>query len=101
MSRAEKRAMKRNGLSDRDIRAIEDEKLYQEAFKKGMREASSILFYMTAYTINYKLSFGRDRLQRIMRAIYNNVDAFRTGHLTPEDYQDIKKQMHELGVKMI
>lgn len=98
MSRAEKRAMKRNGLSDRDIRAIELENAYQKGIKDGMKQSVEIVFYMAAYSINYKLGFGAKRLQEIMYAIYNNIDAFRTNHLDSADYVEIKRQMNKLGI---
>ena len=101
MGRAERRAMKKNGLSDRDIRAIELENAYQKGIKDGMKQSIEIVFYMAAYTINYKLGFGAKRLQQIMYSIYNNIDSFRTGHLEPEDYKEIKRQMNKLGVKMV
>lgn len=92
--------MQRNGLTNNDIRSIETEKVYQKGFKDGMQQSIEIVFYMTAYTINYKLGFGNKRLTEIMYAIYNNIDAFRTGHLEKIDYADIKAQMNKLGVKM-
>lgn len=98
MNRAERRRLACKGISDRDIRAIELEKAYQKGVTDGMKESVEIVFYMTAYTINYKLGFGAKRLQQIMFDIYNNIDAFRTEHLEKIDYAEIKKQMNKLGV---
>ena len=98
MNRTERRRLASKGFSDRDIRAIELEKAYQRGVKDGKLDAIEIMFYMTAYTLNYKLDFGAKRLQRVMYWIFNNIDSFRTGHLTREDYPDIKKKMNKLGV---
>ena len=100
INRSERRRLSNRGLSDRDIRTIELEKARQRGFKEGQLEAIEIIFYMTAYTINYKLGFGAKRLQKIMREIYDNIDSFRTGHLYQEDYPEIKKQMNELGINL-
>ena len=81
-------------------RQEEREEAFRNGFKAGMLEAVDIIFYMTAYTLNYKLDFGRKRLHRIMKDIYNNIDAFRTGHLQTEDFDTIKKQMQDLGVNI-
>lgn len=74
---------------------------YDEGFKSGMQHVVDITFYMTAYTLQYKLGFGKKRLQRIMRAIYNNIDAYRTENLTPEDYDTIVAEMRKkYGIKL-
>lgn len=68
--------------------------------KQGARTAIDMIMYMTAYTINYKLGFGRKRLGRIMYHIIDNIDAYNTGHLTHSDYEEIKKEMNKLGFYM-
>lgn len=71
----------------------------QEAYNEGVRDGSQnvidVTFYMVAYTLQYKLGFGKKRLQWIMKAIYNNIDCYRTGHLTPEDYDTIVGEMRD------
>ena len=73
MNRAERRRLKR--AEDKPPTTSVE---YETGYMNGMKEATEILFYMTAYTLQYKLEFGRDRLQRIMRNIFDNVDAYRT-----------------------
>lgn len=68
--------------------------------RQGVKTAIDMIMYMTAYTINYKLGFGKKRLARIMHHIIDNIDAYNTGHLTHEDYVEIKKQMNEMGFKI-
>lgn len=102
MNREESRKLKKQGMSEYSIRFIEQDRAYkrglEKGFKDGMSEAIDIMFYMTAYTLNYKLDFGKVRLTRTMRWIYNNIDSFRTGQLTVEDMDDIRKQMIDMGV---
>lgn len=66
MNRQERRKLEKNGLSKEQVRAIEHsnirEEAYERGFKAGMQESVDILFYMTAYTLNYKLDFGKKRL---------------------------------------
>lgn len=38
-----------------------------------------------AYTLRYVCGLGKKRLPEVMERIWNNVDAFRTGHLSIDD----------------
>ena len=62
MNREESRKLKKQGVSDYSIRLMEQDRAYkrglEKGFKDGMSEAVDIMFYMTAYTLNYKLEFG-------------------------------------------
>lgn len=100
MNRAERRRAEKQGVSKKAIidKTLQD--AYEQGYKAGMKQVVEITFYMVAYTINYKLGFGRKRLQDIMKAIYNNIDAYRTGHLEVADYDTIKEEMENLGVRM-
>lgn len=104
MNRGKTREMKKQGFSDYEIRLIERDRAYksglEKGFRDGMSEAVDIMFYMTAYTLNYKLKLGKVRLPRVMRWIYNNIDSFRTGQLTTEDMDYIRKEMQKKGVSL-
>jgi hypothetical protein len=76
------------------------EEAIEQGSKMGARTAIDMIMYMTAYTINYKLGFGKKRLGRIMYHIIDNIDAYNTGHLTHSDYEEIKKEMNKLGFYM-
>ena len=69
----------------------------QAGAKEGVRTAIDVILYMVCYTLNYKLGLGKKRLPEIMNYILDNIDAYNTGHLTHEDYVEIKRQMNELG----
>lgn len=69
--------------------------------REGARTAIDVILYMVSYTLNYKLGLGKKRLPEIMYHILDNIDAYNTGHLTHEDYIEIKKQMNELGFSTI
>ncbi len=94
MNRAERRRL------GRDIKPTTSAE-YEAGYKRGMESTTDILFYMTAYTIQYKLDLDKEKLQEIMMAIFNNVDAYRTGHLAPEDFDTIREEIRlEYGIKL-
>ena len=72
---------------------------HEAGFKLGLKTMGEIIFYMTAYTIDYKLELSEEKLRTIMFHIYDNIDAFRTEHLTTDDFIEIKKEMEEKGIK--
>lgn len=104
VNREESRLLKKQGASEYSIRLIEQDRAYkrglEKGFKDGMSEAVDVMFYMTAYTLHYKLDYGKVRLTRVMRWIYKNIDSFRTGQLTTEDMQVIREEMKSLGVAL-
>lgn len=74
---------------------------YDEGYTMGMRSVVEITFYMTAYTLTYKTGYSKARLREIMQAVYNNIDSYRSGHLTPQDYDTIVEQIEkDYGIKI-
>lgn len=101
MNRAERRKQEQSGISKAHIMEQYRKEAYDRGWYDGMTNVIEITFYMTAYTLQYKLGFGRKRLQWIMQAIYNNIDAYRTQHLSTEDYKTIVEQMRDdYGIKL-
>ncbi len=49
-----------------------------------------------AYTLRYVCGFGKKRLPEIMERIWNNVDSFRTGHLS---FDDCVNELKENGIE--
>lgn len=100
MNRAERRKASKTGVSNKAImdRTLSD--TYESGYKAGMKAVTEIVFYMTAHSIQMEFGLGRKRLQRAMKRIFNNIDAFRTGHLTPNDYDTIVAEMNEMGIKI-
>lgn len=98
MNRSERRKYSKLGVSNKMIMDKTLSDVYEQGVKDGMKSVTEIVFYMAAYTINYKLGFGKERLPKIMEEIYSNIDAYRTKHLTPSDYNTIVSEMNKLGV---
>ena len=72
---------------------------YLKGLNEGLGQAGELMFIMTAYTLEYKLELTQEKLVQIMTWIYSNVDSFRTGQLTTEDFFEIKKEMEQKGIK--
>jgi len=81
-----------------------EEKGYRKGFKEGYVQGElhviETTFNMMAYTMNYKLGFGKKRLQELLRTCYLNIDSFRTGQLSAEDYLEICKELEEKGITL-
>lgn len=99
MNRSKRRVLERKYGEDFAMQKYREEAIEAGA-KQGVRSAVDVILYMVAYTLNYKLGFGRKRLQRIMYHITDNIDAYNTGHLTPADFKTIKQEMNKLGFSM-
>lgn len=60
--------------------------------KKLIDQYLDIYSVAVAYTLRYVCGFGKKRLPEVMNRIWNNVDAFRTGHISIDDcIQELKE----------
>ena len=60
--------------------------------EKLMLQYLDIYSISVAYTLRYTCGFGKKRLPEVMQRIWNNVDSFKTGHLSIEDcIQELKE----------
>lgn len=98
MNRAERRRAEKQGYNHKTIMDKTLSDTYESGYKAGMKAVTEIVFYMTAYSIQMEFGLGRKRLQRAMKRVYNNIDAYRTNHLNSSDYDVIKSEMNKLGV---
>ncbi len=53
--------------------------------QKAIEQYLDIYNIAVAYTLRYVCGFGKKRLPEIMLRIWENVDSFRTGHLSVAD----------------
>lgn len=100
MNRAERRKYRTLGVSNKAIMDKTLSDMYEQGVKDGMRMCEEIVFYMTAYSIQLEFNLGKKRLQRAMRRVFDNIDAFRTGHLNSSDYDVIKSEINKMGVSI-
>lgn len=93
MNRIERRKAERKYGQEFSMQKYRD-----EAIEEGRKQAIEIILTMMAYTLNYKCGFGKKRLTEIIEAIMMNIDSYRTGQLTPSDYDTIKQELKEKGI---
>ena len=74
------------------------QKYRDEAIEEGRKQAIEIMITMTLYTIDYALELSEEKLQEIAERIMDNIDSYRTGQLTPSDYDTIKQELKEKGI---
>lgn len=102
MNREETRKLKKKGYSMGQITQISKEQGfnlgYEKGFLQGQREASEIMFYMIAYTAEYKFDLSNEELKELMKGLVTNVASYATNHLTLDDYINIKKELNERGI---
>lgn len=65
---------------------------FEQQYKDELIDSIEIYSLATAYTLHYVLNLGKKRLPEVMERIWNNVDAFRTGHLSPLDCMEELEQ---------
>lgn len=70
----------------------------KKEYNAKIKDYIEIMIIMTAYTLHLE-GYGHKRLPKVMHRILANIDSFRTGHLFPEDYDYIKKEVEEAGYK--
>lgn len=100
MNRSELKRLKKAASSSNPIELG----MWASSFEQGIRQEfeqryqneliDSIETYSlaTAYTLHYVLNLGKKRLPEVMERIWNNVDSFRTGHLSPLDCMEELEQ---------
>ena len=64
--------------------------------KAAIEQYLDIYNIAVAYTLRYVGGFGKKRLPEVMNRIWNNVDSFRTGHLS---FEDCLQELKENGIE--
>lgn len=68
----------------------------QKQTEQRILEYLDIYSISVAYTLRYVCGLGKKRLPKVMERIWNNVDSFKTGHLSIED---CIKELQENGIE--
>ena len=68
----------------------------EQKTEKRIMEYLDIYSIAVAYTLRYTCGFGKKRLPEVMQRIWNNVDSFKTGHLSLEDCID---ELYDNGIE--
>lgn len=100
MNRDGRRALeKRNGLSKSEAMNKYRQDVfntgYQHGYAQAKLDAEEILYYMFAYTFQYKFSLTKEQLQDAMTGTIQNIESYATGQLTKQDFDDIRNMLKE------
>ena len=104
MNRARRREIAKQINTPQKLERIVDELVKERTadiikeYQQRVLDYTEVMVVMTAYVLNLE-GYGKKRLPKIMNRVLMNIDSFRTGHLEPSDYDIIKKEMEDLGVK--
>ena len=100
MNREERRRQQKAGVSQQSIFQRYREDAYNQGWHDGMFHELDITFNMLAYTLTYKTGYSTKRIKELLHDLYNNIDSYRTQHLTPEDYDTICNELAEKGMTL-
>ncbi len=104
-NREQRRKMAKTMNTPQKLERLVDE-LVKERTKDIKKECDQkivdyieVMVVMTAYVLNLE-DVESERISKIVARIMMNIDSFRTGELAPGDYDLIKKEVEDLGVKI-
>lgn len=66
---------------------------------KKLIDYIEVFVVMMSYVLESE-DIPKERIPQIASRVLFNIDSFRTGELKPEDYDTIKKEVEEWGVKL-
>ena len=100
MNRAERRRQERAGVSIGKTMSQYREEAFSAGYMAGMAHEIEVTFNMLAYTLTYKTGYSKARIKELLRTAYLHIDSFRTNQLTPDDYDEICKELEEKGLSL-
>lgn len=99
LNREGRRLLKKNGVSDSKAMQIYRQDIfnagYQHGYAQAKLDAEEILYYMFAYTFQYKFNLTKEQLQEALTGTIQNIESYATGHLTKQDFDDIRNMLKE------
>ncbi len=104
MNRAKRRELAKRINTPQKLEKIVEETTRERTaeivkeYRQKIIDYTEVMVVITAYVLNLE-GYGKKRLPKIINRILMNIDSFRTGHLTPDDYLIIRKEMEKLGIK--
>ena len=95
MNRQQRRTIAKKKLTDKDIKAIE-ENIKAKTLKDAIDFAVKNYMACVALCLHDKLGFGHDRTCRFMRDVDNLFDSINKGYLSLDDV--LKTVKEEIGI---
>ena len=97
LNRAGRRALENNGASKSQAMQKYRQDIfntgYQHGYAQAKLDAEEILYYMFAYTFQYKFSLTKEQLQDALTGTIQNIESYATGQLTKQDFDDIRNKI--------
>lgn len=97
MNRKQRRNMLQKGVNPKVVMDKYREDAYEQGFKAGIHHSATTIMIMTADVLHTHLGLGSKRLPEVVQQIHENIDAFNTGHLEPNDILLIKEELAKVG----
>lgn len=94
MNRAERRRKSKEGVTDKDLKAIQD-----RAKAIAIRESVRVYSTAVAMVLRDKLGFGQVRIERTLKDISDLADAMNEGYVSVDDCR--KTLYEEVGVLLV
>ena len=88
------------GVSPQTIMERYRKEAYDAGWHDGMNHELEITFNILSYTLTYKTGYSKKRIKQLLHDLYFNIEAFRTNHLTPQDYDTICKDLEKDGITL-
>lgn len=97
MNRKQRRNMLQKGVNPKVVMDKYRQEVYDQGFQDGIHHSAITIMIMTADVLHTHLGLGSKRLPEVMQQINENIDAFNTGHLEPNDILLIKEELAKVG----
>ena len=95
MNRKERRRLLRDGVNPKAVMDKYTKDLFTQGFNAGIEHSAQSIMVIVAYCLHTHLGLGEKRLPEIMYWIHENIDAFNTGHLMPDDIYLMKEELEK------
>lgn len=105
MNRQRRRALAKTMNTPQKMEMLVDKLVYERTIDLKKEYDEKLVGYIEVFVVmmSYVLEaedISIERIPDIASRILFNIDSFRTGELTREDYEIIKKQVQEWGVQL-
>lgn len=105
MNRAKRRELAKKINTPQKLERVVDEvtraktEEIKNNYNKKLIDYIEVFVVMMSYVLDLE-DIPKDRIPQIASRVLFNIDSFRTGELAPGDYDVIKKEVQEMGVKL-
>lgn len=97
MNRTQRRNLLQKGYNPKSVMDQYRKETYEQGFRDGIHHCAITILIITADVLHTHLGLGSKRLPEIMHQIHENIDAFNTGHLQPNDIFTLKEELAKVG----